>query len=324
MAGLPMGARRSDGGRAFGNPFERLVALTKANQGPIKLYDYETKQSTVVLQKLQQGAFLNAAAKTAFVGEQAMADLLVKYSRKLRENPQLRKKVTEMHQKLALEARDEVVGAYTRSKIGKGKKSYRFADRGKLFRYSNKRLLNALKDDDLFQANATSIGLINVEMLDQQAVQWYRLNFGALPKGAKNSAKGMNSFLFFGKEVKGFNLNRYKPSKPFFVPQNRDVTAGYFGSNALPKHPSSVDPDVWRKQLGAPRGRYLYITPYREGIGEGSFLSVVSKGIRATRFLDAGVGLINDQYPKRLEAIIIEHEANARRIDIQRDIDRSF
>jgi hypothetical protein len=231
-------------------------------------------------------------------------EIFQKYIASMLRNIDKREDLENMHRNLALGARAAILLEYDKHH---GKRpSYRNLDRGKLKRYSNKKLRKALDSPvrigdgpgrSLFSVSAAGIGLFDVKFLDDTAKQWYRLNFGALPAGS--SLPGQGSIRMFGRSSgKRLSLEGFGPSMPFYVPQalsSRGLWSREYLTSTNYKALSKPGRNIRNGEPGA-----LYVVGYgKDGKPfRGSFSPHLSKGITGTRFLDAGVRYINNNYGK--------------------------
>lgn len=207
----------------------------------------------------------------------------------------------KVHQETATAARNAVISAYEASGIGTEFPSYRQNAKGRLRRYSGGAMERAMRSPKFIAGDSRGIRFVDQDFMDRNAKQWYRLNFGALPKSSKDPAVG--SMRFFGKaSSQRVELNGFGPSKPFIVPARG---AGVFGVPGAPDNGPVT-----------PSGRgILYIyrkgMKFKKGIPPRFVAGKVSKGIEGKRFIDAGAREINAVYPKLLTAMIRRWEADA-------------
>lgn len=214
------------------------------------------------------------------------------------------KDLAKVHKKTALLARSAVLSAYEESGIGSGK-SYRQNDPGKLRRYSGGAMERAIKNKSFVVGDANGIAFIDKDMMDRTAKQWYRLNFGTLPKGSKNPAVG--SMKFFGKaSSQRAELTGFGPSRAFGLPDGPGI--GFWSSTyaKTSKGPLSAS--------HSGRGAFYVRFRGQKFIGNRpptSFKTLMSSGIQGKRFLDAGARSINAEYPRLLTGMIRDWEVKA-------------
>lgn len=216
----------------------------------------------------------------------AMADSLAKA---VRNRPAQMKKIFTQ---VAQDGQDAILRAYDEH-YGRST-PYRWDDEGKWRRYSNHALRNALASPSLYHVTPDGLDFILGAFLDEKARQWYRLNFGAAPRGSLPHSPTMMSF--FGQEIEGGKLEG-GPGKGFTIP------AGFFSDTAKGSTPSvlkNVTP------FGQGRGQPFYpaalITGGSARLGKASGRKL-SQGILGTRYLDAGVDAINLSFPRQIELL---------------------
>jgi hypothetical protein len=297
--------------RAYGwdRYFNRVYNRTIDNWTDTKYfkYNFQAEAEEVLTSELATAVIKDIADQM----DEEVAKILRDYSAKMLRRKSTRPKLQKLHEDLARGAEKAVVAKYKRE-VSK-RPSYRWLDRGKMKRFSNKALLEALQRSGLFIGDATGIGVVNVAHLDPVAKQWYRLNFGAAPATSKRMVIGKGFELFGKTSTKKISLDQFGPGRPFFVPNTKKY--GKWSSDAFGKTPSpysskdNEDYDTLRNSDPASRPTgLLYIVPKTVN---GSFASRLSKGITGMRFLDAGVKYINDNYGDRLEQLIREEHGEA-------------
>lgn len=265
------------------------------------------------------GGFLNTRALAREIGgssSTALAKSMRKWARTLETNSRNQNDIKRVNKETANLARDAVRNAYASSGIGK-RPSYRQNDPGKLRRYSGGAMEKALHNPKFIQADASGIRFVNKPLMDKYAKQWYRLNFGALPKRSKTPAVG--SMKFFGKASKSkATLAGYGPSEPFTVPQSR--IPGFWSSTFVANSTANnARSSSFGKKFTANKVRgagALYLR--RRGMSTSRnvkfFQSTPSEGIEGKRFLDKGAKAINEQYPIKITAMFQKWESRARKV----------
>lgn len=202
---------------------------------------------------------------------------------------------------VAKKAQDAVVAAYDASH--RGNPSYRHND-PRSRRRSNGRMRRALTHNRFVQFDERGIYFASISHLDEQAAQWYRLNFGTKPRSQKR-APGVGTMKFFGRKVsESVSLRGYGPSEAFSIPGTMMFSSEFVGGGRPGKF---VAADVGRRGLDA-----LY---FRRRTGTLSSLSRkgLSAGIRGSRFLDAGPKYINDHYGPEVSNVIRTWFAEAKK-----------
>lgn len=179
-----------------------------------------------------------------------------------------------LHHQVGSLAQQNILEAYEQARVTQGRHiaPYRLSTRD-----AGGRLAHALAREDFFRGTPDGIGLANRSMLDQEARQWHRLNFGARP-GA-GSSPGRFPVTWQGLVVGAIGLPA-EPSAPFVLP--RGVWVGEGGT---------------RQQAGASRSGQFYPQSARGALAGTGVLGRPggarrAAGIRAWNFLDAGVATI--------------------------------
>lgn len=212
-----------------------------------------------------------------------------------------------VHEQTAREARRAVLDAYAASGIGTEFPSYRANARGGLRRYSGGAMERAMRKKEFITGDSRGVRFVDQDLLDRSAKQWYRLNFGALPKGSKNPSVG--SMRFFGKaSSQRVELTGFTPSKSFKVPGGG--ASGIFGVPG-----SSLNGPITPTKRGQRGILYIQRRGMRfTGKVPPKFMrGIPSKGIQGKRFLDAGARSINAVYPKLLTDMIRRWESEAKK-----------
>lgn len=218
------------------------------------------------------------------------------------------KDLKRIHKETALLAQEAVLSAYQASGIGTEFPSYRQRDTGKLRRYSGGAMERAMRNKSFIMGDSRSIRFVDQDLMDREAKQWYRLNFGAAPRGSKNPSVG--SMRFFGKaSSQRAELVGFPPSKGFRLPQGATPA---FASSTF----SATSRGEFTVSRGKSRGAIYIRTRGQKFTGKvpPKFLrGVPTRGIEGKRFLDAGARSINENYPRLLTAMIRRWEDTARK-----------
>jgi hypothetical protein len=229
--------------------------------------------------------------------------------------PGVQANLADLHKRTADEAQQVIIEAYQSSKVIDKGHPYRFAESSqKLRRYSNGLMLKALSDKNLNSSSADGIQFVNVSILDSQAKQWRRLNFGAGNRGNSSPKHTPTKMNFFGQQSRvSLDFANQKPSPGFYMPES--LSAFGFFSNKLSGTNSGVFSPV---PLVAGAGQAFYIVTSKTrftGMGKMSRSKKIAnarffarhhatQGIRAAGFLEAGAEYINQTYPERLTELI--------------------
>jgi hypothetical protein len=201
--------------------------------------------------------------------------------------------VKDINISIANDTRKKILSAYKAGKK-RGRQSYRFADDGKMKRYSDGRMEKGINNDRFIQATGTGI-TISLSTLDDYAKQWARLNFGAAPRSSKQ-VKDEKIKLFRKTLQDSPSLSRIGPRKAFRLPPTKKAVA-VASNRALPSTPSP------RSISQSGSGPYIYLYQYNvKGLPRRKFPSKATKGIQGWRFIDEGVSFMNKEYSKKLTA----------------------
>ena len=222
------------------------------------------------------------------------------WSQNLYRNVQSREDLEQMHQRVSEGVHKAIMTAFDQSSIGKKRPSYRWNDNFGNRRYANKRLKRAIHNPELVGYDYKGIFFPNTELLDKEAPQWYRLNFGTEGEVSNPQPKALRNMMW-GKRPTNVNINfgGYKPSAAFFVPQSGQ---GYWSSTFSNRGFGKSNVQL-RRIIGSKatnRNGALYIT-HLPGLG---FESKLSKGIVGTRFLDKGANYLNRMYGSELSWLL--------------------
>ena len=260
--------------------------------------------------KFQMASSINPTSLLREAAKSASDDLKKKYGRYIRamyNNAKMAEGIEKMNKKVMKGAQAAVVEKYESSGIGK-RPSYRQNDTGKLKRYADGAMEDALKSPEFTWAEGRRYGFANRTLMDEKAKQWYRLNFGAKPKGSTEPNVGelkMPRSLGGKRSEKKVSFKGYKASGRFKVPQSGIGT--WSGDFRQSSQGATIRPV--RANPGS-RGRHaLYVgTSVKQSRGRqffqarknGKMSRRYSVGIRGKRFLDAGALYINENYGKEL------------------------
>lgn len=231
------------------------------------------------------------------------AALLKEYAKTMYTDPEQKKDLAAMHKRLATGAKNKVVEKY-KARPTAGRKSYRQKEtRDELKRYSGGVMYKALNSPKLIYSDEYGLGMFDVKFLDERARQWYRMNFGAMPAG--RAAAGQGSLKMFQQtSSRKLDISKYKPSGPFLVP-NSVNGRGLWSNKTMPVTNLSAlykaAKAEGKKGSSGELGTALYVVP---GNFRPSFDKVLSKGIKGSRFLDAGVKYVNDHYGDEMEIAV--------------------
>jgi hypothetical protein len=155
-------------------------------------------------------------------------------------------------------------------------------------RYSGGKLRAALARREQVEATAGSLKFINTTILNKEARQWRRLNFGA--GGRAGTSPRQFQVEWAGLVVGAMGLEP-DPRPAFALPAGFWVEPGGGG----------------RQRAGAPGSGEFYPASMRPaGIRGAPQKRRMTAGIHAANFLDAGVRRIADEFPKAYQAMYRE------------------
>jgi hypothetical protein len=151
-----------------------------------------------------------ALAAGALDGNQMARDFALALEQTVRAS---RNQLAQLHHQIGVVAQQDIIAAYEAALVTKGRNidPYRESTRD-----AGGRLLRALGREDFFRDTYDGIGLANRNMLDREARQWHRLNFGARP-GA-GVAPRQFQISWQGLTVGAIGLPN-EPSAPFGLPR---------------------------------------------------------------------------------------------------------
>lgn len=240
---------------------------------------------------------MNAVAKEV---DKDLAKQMQLWSRTVGRNLERSKGLKELNIRFAEGARDRAITAYE-GRQSRGLEPYRQGDQRNWKRYSNGKMLAALKDKESIRADEKGIYYISKSRMDDFAKQWYRLNFGTASGGTKKAAnsRGMK---FFGVRTKArASLEEYGPSEDFMMP------AGFWSRTFTSKTPGAV----LEKPAGAPNDAFYAARPrnnrgrdyVQTSKGHKFFRPKGESSITGQRFLDAGASYINSYYGRSFTSL---------------------
>lgn len=240
--------------------------------------------------------------------EDRYADAMREFVNRIREEePWLLQQLAALHKDVARGAQEKIIESYQMSPYIDKSHPYRFAGDIRFRRYSKGKMLNALRDPGLIKSDSYAIHFVDRGILDNQAKQWRRLNFGAKPKGQRKVEEG--KMTMFG-QATGVGLAlQGKPSAAFAIPQTlaygffaNQFAGDNFGQAFTPVSPGSHRGDAF----------YIYVKGFtvlhrkkNSKYGE-LFKRRMTRGIFGSSFLEEGARYINKEYPPRLEQLILD------------------
>lgn len=209
------------------------------------------------------------------------------------------------------EANRAALASYQATK-GEGSK-FRAGEGGLKFRrYAGGQLAAAIASDEMFIARPDGLTWINAAHLDQKAPQWYRLNFGAGARGSATRRALQYQVTFLGQPVGTIGLSAFRSSPSFYMPAGFFTTDGSFAG---------------RQAFGAGRGQAYRPFSYKGGqlrseiagalqnaparargqisrVQDLGSNRLLTQGIAAQNYLDAGMASIARTWPARQTSLI--------------------
>lgn len=223
-----------------------------------------------------------AAQNTAGVTGEILSQIGLFYNDAVRER---RRSLETAYGDVGRQANTAVAARYRRTKGRSGAGAYRANASGKYKRDAGGKLGRALTSENMFLAGPDGISYVNMPFLDSQARQWYRLNFGAGPRGVASQRPASKRVIFFGEQTNlDVGLQGLGPSASFSMP------GGLFTNGqgqAIPFNPARRGKDRFDP------GSYLKGRPNVLSRSSGVKLKQIqTQGIAAQNFLDAGTDVI--------------------------------
>lgn len=253
-----------------------------------------------------------------------LEDGLNAWAKSLYKSAGSQQELAALNAEMGREIQKLVVSAYEASqRKGRRIPSYRYRDKDKrLRRYANGAMLRALQSENFITTDYRGLAFPDADFLDDQAPQWYRLNFGAEPASTPElTTKPMKWGVRNQYDTQTMiDFSSYKPSGAFAVPslvsgQVRGIwSRDSFATNPTLQQVKKGYTGFYEGQPGAAKnslaGRRsaLYIIP---AVGALGFEKRMSKGIVGSRFLDAGAEHLNREYGKRLSRLFNSWHAQA-------------
>lgn len=182
--------------------------------------------------------------------------------------------MAQVHTRIGRQMQDATVAAY-RAHPKRATPLYRESSRD-----AGGRLLAALRSPQMFRGTYDGIGFVNTTMLDKEARQWHRLNFGAKGTAGGGAITRAVTATWDGIVIGAFGFTDESSSKGFALPRGVWVGAGGEREQAGASRTGMFYPQSERKLLS---GRGILGRPNDRRM---------TKGIRAWNFLDEGVKVL--------------------------------
>lgn len=185
---------------------------------------------------------------------------------------------------LALGAQRAILGAYDgRRQSGVSGIAYRTRTNDpQNMRYAGGKLRRAIASPFFYETSNRHISIINETLLNKEAKQWHRLNFGAEPRGAGSS--GRATVHWSGMLAASFGFDE-GPSPAFSIPPGWFVDPGSFATQQRGSRGSGLFYPI--------SGKHPRITKTPQTIVRTS----PTRGIVAANFFDAGLRSLAENLP---------------------------
>lgn len=268
------------------------------------------------LRNLQTFATRGIVADAAAQAQGEVAKILGLYGKALTSQYRnRRKRMTTINRKVGEDAQRFSLQAYEARVNQKNTPAYRATANGKWHRYAGGKMKKAISDPEFFRAAWDGVYFGNSNVMDRHAKQWYRLNFGAGPKGSTGPYKaGEYRLRFFG-EASGapVSLREYRPSEAYYMPRGLFLNR----NSAIPQKLGASRGDVFHPRR-APATQFSQrgarsIRSNRDIIGK-EWRGGLTAGFGGFHFLDAGVKRIAATWPIGLTRMIQEWVDEADRV----------
>jgi len=253
-----------------------------------------------VFETYDHGTFLvkKGLQEALAAGSSAALDKLVQFAQgmsKLSTSSQIQ--VTQIHHQIGRMMQEATVAAYKQALAASpraGLSPYRLSTRD-----AGGRLLRALESPLFFRAGPDGIGFVNTTLLDNEAKQWHRLNFGAGGKGGART--GSYQARFEGIVIGSFGFTDESSSAGFVLPKGLWTEPGGGARQAAGQGIGEFYPASERYLLSGKgiKGRNDKLRP--------------TAGIAAWNFLDAGVRVLAQELGPAYERLYTGWEQSALR-----------
>ncbi len=181
--------------------------------------------------------------------------------------------LAQVHSQVAEGMQAATVLAYKAAHArGRNNSPYRLSTRD-----AGGRMLAALENPLFVRGTYDGIGFVNVTLLDAEARQWHRLNFGARGSRGGGALTGMHTATWDGLVIGAFGFSDESPSAGFSLPKGIWISEG---GERVPAGGGSADQFYPQSQRGLLKGRGILGRPAARRR---------TAGIKAWNFFDAGV-----------------------------------
>lgn len=227
-----------------------------------------------------------------------------------------RRRMNRVNQIVADDVRERVLVSYDqRVKSGRsGPSSYRANAPGKWKRYAGGKMEQGLEDPGFINTGFDGINFANMNVLDRHAKQWYRLNFGAGPRGQQGGRfrPGEYRLNLFGQATGApVSLKQYKASGAYRLPKGLFFDPNTGSVQNLSSSRRRMDifqpkgapvEDKLRQKMSNREGRSYGLVKSGTPVWQGG----MSRGFAGYHFLDAGVRRLAGIWPLAMLRLIEE------------------
>ena len=182
-------------------------------------------------------------------GEVAEALLIFGESLRYKYSSDREYEMRRIHYNAATAAQEAMVARYLKIVDARSIKGYRKNAKGKWKRYSGNQMLKAISSPSFFRASKDGILWGLKDPLDRAAPQWYRLNYGAGPRGSGNRAQQA-----FPGDPSGLNLI----PKSFVASAQYVMPKGVFGDIGIMKRGINERQTLQKVDITKARGGFKY------------------------------------------------------------------
>lgn len=263
---------------------------------------------TVAARQLVEGFAVQATGGVAKVMDLYVGVLQRNYRNR-------RGRMKKINSVVAEDVRDKVLLSYaTRVGRDQGPSGYRANASGKWKRYSGGKMEQGLEDPGFITAAYDGINFANMNVMDRHAKQWYRLNFGAGPRGAAGGKYRPGEYrlnLFGAATGAPVSLKQYPASEQYWMPKGLFYDASTGSVQRLSSKRQRLDVFQPRKapvdkllgqKLSNPQGASRALIKQSGVFWKGG----PSQGFAGYHFLDAGVRRLAGIWPLAMVKLINE------------------
>ena len=237
------------------------------------------------------------AAKSSFEVAQAMS----LYGEVLRSNYRNRRgRMTRINKEVGLDAQQRTLDAYDKRVNRKKTPAYRANASGKWKRYAGGRMRKAIADPQFFRASYDGIFFGNQNVMDRQAKQWFRLNFGAGPRAKSGPYRaGEYRLRFFGEATGApVTLRGYGTAAGYSMPKGLFLNP----TTGVPRKLGGSRGDIFHPRALPLRTRFQVPSDFAGKIWSGG----PTQGFGGFHFLDSGMKRIAQIWPIGITRMIQE------------------